>query len=184
MFDKVKKVGELNKMRQQAKALQKELEQIKETEEKGEYKSPDFDVVQVARPCAIFSYIVHIIRDFQEDQLNNLNYFAADILKRNNLLPSDLKEIANGDPVSDSFRDVIREYYCHAKSYGEQTLNELQNLTTKLGGRYLLSLHIIYNLYKQVFDRIDIKNGDFTARELNPTPQEIKEKVLEVTSSW
>ena len=154
------------------------------SEENGEYKTPDFDVVQVARPCAIFSYLVHIIRDFQEDQLNNLNYFAADILKRNNLLPSDLKEIANGDPVTDSFRNVIREYYSHAQSYGEQTLNELQNLSTKLSGRYLLSLHIIYNLYKQVFDRIDIKNGNFTARELNPTPQEIKEKVLEVTSSW
>ena len=38
MFDKVKQVGELNKMRQQAKALQKELEKIKETEEKGDYK--------------------------------------------------------------------------------------------------------------------------------------------------
>jgi len=154
------------------------------TEENGEYKSPDFDVVQVARPCAIFSYIVHIIRDFQEDQLKNLNYFAADILDRNNLLPSDLKEIANGSPVTDSFRNVIEEYYYHAQSYGEQTLNELQNLTTKLSGRYLLSLHIIYNLYKQVFDRIDIKNGNFTARELNPTPQETKDKVLEITSSW
>jgi len=30
-FDKVKQLGELNKMRQQAKALQKELEQITET---------------------------------------------------------------------------------------------------------------------------------------------------------
>jgi DNA-binding protein YbaB len=38
MFNKVKQVGELNKMRQQAKALQKELEKIKETEEKGKYK--------------------------------------------------------------------------------------------------------------------------------------------------
>ncbi|MFC2114926.1 phytoene/squalene synthase family protein [Bacteroidota bacterium] len=154
------------------------------SEENGEYKSPDFDVVQVARPCAIFSYIVHIIRDFQEDQLNNLNYFAADILGRNNLLPSDLKKIANGSPVSDSFRNVIQVYYDHAQSYGEQTLNELQNLSTKLNGRYLLSLHIIYNLYKQVFDRIDIKNGNFTTGELNPTPQEMKDKVLEITSSW
>lgn len=30
-FDKIKQLGELNKMRQQAKALQKELEQITET---------------------------------------------------------------------------------------------------------------------------------------------------------
>ena len=66
------------------------------SEENNEYMTPDFDVMQVARPCAIFSYLVHIIRDFQEDQLNNLNYFAVDILKKNNLLPADLKEIAQG----------------------------------------------------------------------------------------
>ena len=34
-FDKIKQLGELNKMRQQAKALQKELEKITETFEKG-----------------------------------------------------------------------------------------------------------------------------------------------------
>jgi len=34
-FDKFKQLGELNKMRQQAKVLQKELEKIKHLEEKG-----------------------------------------------------------------------------------------------------------------------------------------------------
>lgn len=154
------------------------------SEENDEYSTPDYDVVKVARPCAIFSYLVHIIRDFQEDQMNNLNYFAVDILKQHNLLPSDLKEIANGGSVPDSFRDVIGEYYELAKSYGEQTLQELQNLSTKLSGRYLFSLHMIYNLYKMVFDRIDVKNGNFTRKELNPTPLEIRDKVLEVASSW
>ena len=152
------------------------------SEENDEYRSPDFDVIRVARPCAIFSYIVHIIRDFQEDQLNNLNYFAADILERNNLVPADLRKMAHGGPISDSFRNVIQEYYNHARSYSEQTLTEIQNLSSRLNGRYLLSLHIIYNLYKQVFDRIDIENGKFTSEELNPTPQEIKEKVLEIAS--
>lgn len=37
MFDKFKQLGELNKMRQQAQALQKELEKITETVEKGDY---------------------------------------------------------------------------------------------------------------------------------------------------
>jgi len=154
------------------------------SEENNEYRIPDYDIVNVARPCAIFSYLVHIIRDFQEDQLNNLNYFANDILKRNNLLPSDLKEIANGAPVTESFRNVIEEYCEHARSYRDQTLHELQNLSTKLSDRYLLSLHMIFNLYDMVFDRIDIKNGSFTSKELNPTPQEIREKVLELASSW
>ncbi len=34
---------------------------------------PDIDILEVARPCAIFSYLVHIIRDFQKDQRENLN---------------------------------------------------------------------------------------------------------------
>jgi DNA-binding protein YbaB len=38
MFDKFKQVGELNKLRQQAKQLQKQLEEIKHTEEKGNLK--------------------------------------------------------------------------------------------------------------------------------------------------
>jgi len=154
------------------------------SEENGEFRTPDYDIMKVARPCAIFSYLVHIIRDFQEDQLNNLNYFANDILKRNNLLPTDLREIAEGAPVPGPFRNVIREYHELAKSYQEQTLQELMNLSTKLSGRYLFSLHLIYNLYKMVFDRIDIKHGDFTSKELNPTPQEIREKVLEVASDF
>ena len=154
------------------------------SEENDKYIVPDFDVVRAARPCALFSYLVHIIRDFQEDQLNNLNYFAADILKRNNLIPADLKEIAHGGRPTDSFRNVIGEYLDLAQGYAEQTVSVIEDLSSKLNGRYLLSLHVIYNLYKMVYDRIDIKNGIFTSKELNPTPPEIKEKVLEIARGW
>ena len=154
------------------------------SEENGEYRSPDMDVIRIARPCAIFSYIVHIIRDFQKDQLNNLNYFAADILLKNHLSPSDLKKVAKGGPVSDPFREVMREYYIQARYYEQKTLVELKKLATKLSSRNLLSLHIIYQLYKMVFDRIDIENGNFSTEELNPASSDIKEKVLEITSSW
>lgn len=150
----------------------------------GKYYPSDYDVIEAARPCAIFSYIVHIIRDFQEDQLSNLNYFASDILKKNNLLPSDLKDIASGSPVSQSFREVIREYHALAKQYSEKTLQQIEILSTQLSGRNLFSLHLIYHLYKQVFDRIDIENGTFTKEELNPSPQEIRASVLELASSW
>jgi phytoene/squalene synthetase len=153
------------------------------SEENGEYITPNYNVLDVARPCAVFSYLVHIIRDFQEDQLNNLNYFALDILRQHHLLPSHLKEIATGGPVPDSFRQVIGIYYEHAKYYREQTLLQLEDLSVKLSGRYLLSLHMIYNLYQMVFDRIDIKNGLFTSKELNPTPSEIRDKVVEIATN-
>jgi len=154
------------------------------TEQNGVYHPPEFDVVDAARPCALFSYIVHIIRDFQEDQLHNLNYFADDILKKNNLLTSDLKAIAQGGLVSPSFREVIREYHQVAQYYSEKTLEAIEELSTRVSGRYLFSLHLIYHLYKTVFDRIDIEQGQFTSKELNPSPEEIREKVMELASSW
>lgn len=154
------------------------------SEVNGEYRPAEFDVIEAAKPCALFSYIVHIIRDFQEDQLNNLNYFAIDILEKNRLDPADLKKIAQGAPVTGSFLEVIREYYQVARKYEEETLRVIERLSTRLSGRYLLSLHVIYHLYKQVFDRIDLRNGSFTRQELNPTPGEIREKVLKVTASW
>lgn len=147
-----------------------------------QYFPPGFDVIEVARPCAIFSYLVHIIRDFQKDQLNNLNYFALDILRKNNLSPNDLKEMANGKPISQNFRTVIREYYNYAERYKEETIIMIDKIKDQLDERYILSLHIIFDLYLQVFERIDIENGTFTTKELNPIPEEIKERVIKICS--
>jgi len=149
-------------------------------EKNGEYIAPDFDVIKSARPCALFSYIVHIIRDFQEDQQSNLNYFATDILEKYGLRPEDLKAIANGDPLPDSFRNVIAEYHAHARRYSEDTLQEIENMSALLEDRNLMSLKVIYGLYKMVFDRIDIEKGSFTTKEMNPSAREIKEKVFEI----
>jgi phytoene/squalene synthetase len=146
----------------------------------GSYLAPSMNITELARPCAIFSYLVHIIRDFQKDQNNNLNYYPADVLKKYELLPSDLKDIASGAPVPASFRRMIREYCGHAESYRLQTLEQIKRLSTLIEPRYLLSLHIIYNLYLQVYERIDIENGSFTEQELNPRPYEIQQRVLKV----
>jgi len=143
-----------------------------------EYISPSFDVIEVAKPCAIFSYVVHIIRDFQKDQYENLNYFALDVLHRNKLNPSDLKKIANGSPITESFRKVIEEYYNLAEEYKLETIRVLNTLPISLEPQYLLSLHIIFDLYVQIFERIDIESGKFSAEELNPTPQEIIDRIL------
>ena len=143
-----------------------------------EYVYPSMDLMTIARPCAIFSYLVHIIRDFQVDQQNNLNYFANDVLKKNNLIPEDLKKIANGSPIHPNFRNVISEHLKFAEFYRQETEKAIKKLSPYLSPRYLLSLKIIYNLYLQVYNRIDIDNGTFTTGELNPTPQEIKLNVL------
>ena len=143
----------------------------------GQYEPPKFDVKWAATPCAIFSYLVHIIRDFQKDQLNNLSYFAEDLIIKNHLSRKTLREIANGKPVNNNFRNLIKHHYFLADEYRLKTLDIIKEIRPLLEPRYQLSLEIIFDLYQLVFERIDVKNGKFTTEELNPTPAETRERV-------
>jgi phytoene/squalene synthetase len=147
------------------------------TSEDGSYKAPSFDVRDAATPCAIFSYLVHIIRDFQKDQFNNLNYFADDLVRKYGLTRRDLNNIAHGSPVPDGFRNLIREYYILADEHRKKTREVIVRIGPAMEPRYQLSLEIIFSLYQMVFERIDVEKGNFTTFELNPTPEETKERV-------
>jgi phytoene synthase len=145
----------------------------------GEYIQPSLNISDIARPCALFSYLVHIIRDFQKDQLNNLNYFSLDFLYKHELTPYELKHIAMTGQIPASFRQMIREYLDIARNYRAETEKVLESLAGRLTPRYMLSLRIIFHLYLQIFDRIDPDKGIFTTAELNPTPVEVKASVME-----
>lgn len=140
---------------------------------------PPFSVKNVATPCAIFSYIVHIIRDFQKDQLNHLNYFADEEISRNGLTHDDLSCMAKGAPIKDGFRNMIQTYYDLATEYKQQTWEIIEEISPLLEPRYRLSLLVVFNLYLMVYERIDVEKGSFTATELNPTPEEIKKRVYD-----
>jgi phytoene/squalene synthetase len=154
------------------------------TKKNGRYDAPSFDVKEVATPCAIFSYLVHIVRDFQKDQLNNLNYFADDIIEKYRLNRLDLKEIAYGHPVSSNFRKLILEYYTLADEYRRKTYDVIKRIRSLHEPRYQLSLEIIFNLYLMVFERIDVEHGKFKTAELNPTPEETKQRVYETIMNF
>lgn len=145
--------------------------------EGSEYKSPAFDVRSAATPCAIFSYIVHIIRDFQKDQHNNLTYFADDLIVKNGLDRTQLRSISYGSGITSGFREMIRTYYHLADEYRAKTLQMINEIKPLVAPRYQLSLELIFDLYLMVFERIDPDNGKFTAQELNPKPQEVRERV-------
>jgi phytoene/squalene synthetase len=146
----------------------------------GRYENPQFDVKWAATPCAIFSYLVHIIRDFQKDQLNNLSYFDDDLILKNHLSRKTLREFADGTPVNRNFRNLIKQYYSLADEYRLKTYDIIKEIRPLLEPRYQLSLEIIFDLYLMVFERIDIKNGKFTTEELNPTPEETRERVYNI----
>jgi len=150
------------------------------TKHNGEYLPPLFDVKRVATPCAIFSYLVHIIRDFQKDHLNNLNYFPDDLIAKYGMNRQQLLRMAQGEPVSGGFRSLIRELYEVADIYRQRTYEMIQEIRPYVEPRGQLSLEIIFALYLMVFERIDIEHGNFTSKELNPSWQEIKERVGQV----
>jgi hypothetical protein len=154
------------------------------TQQNGQYVPPVFDVKRVATPCAIFSYLVHIIRDFQKDHLNHLNYFGEDLIRKNNLDRQKLLQMAQGAPISDGFRALIRELYQVADEYRKDTFRMMKEIKPCLEPRCQLSLEIIFTLYLMVFERIDIEKSQFTALELNPTPAEIKERVLKTIETF
>ncbi len=150
------------------------------TKQNEQYMPPVFDVKRVATPCAIFSYLVHIIRDFQKDHLNNLNYFPDDLIAKYGMNRQQLLRMAQGEPVSDGFRSLIRELYEVADIYRLKTYEMIQEIRPFVEPRGQLSLEIIFALYLMVFERIDIEHGTFTTKELNPPWQEIKERVGQV----
>ena len=150
----------------------------------GRYESPQFDVKWAATPCAIFSYLVHIIRDFQKDQLNNLSYFAEDLIIENGLSRKALREFADGKPVNRNFRNLIKNYYLLADEYRSKTDDIIKEIRPLLEPRYQLSLEIIFDLYLMVFERIDLDKGKFTTQELNPTPEETRERVYNIIMNF
>jgi phytoene/squalene synthetase len=143
----------------------------------GNYESPPFDVKWASTPCAIFSYLVHIIRDFQKDQLNNLSYFADDLIINNGLTRKDLHEFAEGKAVNVNFRNLIKQYYSLADEYRIKTYEVIRKIRPLLEPRYQVSLEIIFDLYLMVFERIDLQSGKFTTDELNPSSGETRERV-------
>ena len=150
--------------------------------ENGHYRAPDFDTRELARPAAVFCYLVHIIRDFQRDQNNNLNYFAHDLLSENGLTPQMLRDIAAGGSIPSGFRNLMKEYVKFAEYYRRKTRQQLDFFEGSFAPRYRLSLEIVYNLYLLSLERIDVTNGRFTTAELLPSPGEVKNR-FDLTAS-
>jgi phytoene/squalene synthetase len=144
------------------------------------YLAPAFDVKRAAEPCAIFSYLVHIIRDFVKDHTHNLNYFPENLMKENGLTRENLLQMAQGAAITEGFRKMIGVLYAEADKYRLKTLEVMREIMPLLQPDSRISLEIIFALYSMVFERIDVAHGSFSTAELNPTASEIKARVWEV----
>ncbi|MDF1543472.1 MAG: squalene/phytoene synthase family protein [bacterium] len=148
------------------------------------FHPPDYDIRLAARPLALFSYLVHIMRDFEKDQKAGLNYFATDLLKLHKVPSEQLQKIAFTGQPTESFRALIAHYHELAEKYRQKAEQNIGRLLPHLEPRYQLSLGMIYSLYLQIFERVDPQNGQFGTDDLNPTPHEVQKRIDETISSF
>ena len=152
--------------------------------ENGHYSAPHFDVREAAEPAGLFCYLVHIVRDFQTDQSNNLNYFVKSLMRDNGLNSSMLKEIASGGEIPTGFRSLIKQYHDLAEEYKHKTRTMINTIDKYLEPQYRLSLEIVYNLYLLVFEKIDVSKGRFTTTEVTPSTEEVKNRLNRTLASF
>ncbi len=147
------------------------------TKSGNKYIPPAFDIRAAARPLALFAYFVHIIRDFQKDIKDGLCYFPDSLLKRYALKMSDLKQIASGGPVAHTFRNLVGVYESIAGYFHGRVEKMSRKIYPHLSPEYQFSLEVIFQLYSQIFEKIDHKSGSLTSAELVPTPEEITHRI-------
>ncbi|PWB72362.1 hypothetical protein C3F09_06695 [candidate division GN15 bacterium] len=143
------------------------------------YQRPAYDIRWAARPLALFSYLVHIIRDFEMDQRNNLQYYADSVLNQCGIGRRELKEIALAGEPTPAFRALMKRYCAIAEYYRRHARERVDRVLPYLAPRYQLSLELIYNLYLQIFERIDPEGGSFTTRALNPSVEELHARIAQ-----
>jgi len=144
------------------------------------FDPPSFDIRQAARYLAVFSYLVHILRDIRKDQNAGLNYFSADLLQRNNLTAVILKEQVTTQTLDSRTRGLVGDVVGMAHYYRKKARRGLDQLCPALGERYALSLEVIYTLYCQILERVNPETGNFSADELQPSPGEIQSRLQDI----
>ncbi len=153
-------------------------------ERSGKHQLSAFDIRKAARPLALFSYLVHIMRDFEKDQRRNLNYFADDILLRNGLNKDELNEMVRKQSTDDRIRALFSEYKRIAAYYQKFALKTFKHLLPELAPKYQLSLHIIYSLYSHLYEKIDPHHQAYSETDLNLSPFEVQQRINLTVSSF
>ncbi|HWR82298.1 MAG TPA: squalene/phytoene synthase family protein [Candidatus Deferrimicrobium sp.] len=140
------------------------------------YDPPRFDIRAAAASLAMFSYLVHLIRDFAKDYKNNLVYFSRDLLDEHRVSIAEIDAAVSGT-ISPSFRGLLKHYLSLAESYRRRARYKIDQLSPRLGERYRLSLEIVYSLYLQTMERFEPIPDHFSPDAWSPGPEEIQQRI-------
>jgi phytoene/squalene synthetase len=143
--------------------------------DQGQVILPEFNIRDAARPLAIFSYLVHIIRDFKKDFLSGsrpLIYLNTETLETFHLAKNDLAQIAETGRQSLKFTKMVKWYYHRITDYQQQSRNMLDDLEQLLPKDGLFALNFIYELYSMIAAKISDHDYIIVRSDLNLTTPE------------
>jgi phytoene/squalene synthetase len=138
------------------------------------YQPPVFDIREAARPLAVFSYLVHIMRDFQKDHHAGLNYFATSILEMHHVSSEDLDQSARTGHPTESVQNVFATYARLAEYYRQKARHTMSRVKPALAERYQLSWELIYELYNQIYQRVTPHSPTFELSAVQPEPEAVQ----------
>ncbi|MCH9031473.1 MAG: squalene/phytoene synthase family protein [candidate division Zixibacteria bacterium] len=120
----------------------------------------------IARPLAVFSYMVHIMRDFRADTHGDLDYFPIRFKKEFNVTDLDISRAADGDQ-SRNFDAMVKRYWSVALRYFKRARREADIFSRELQPRYKFSLGLIQSMYELIFRRFEENNFQLDPDKIN-----------------
>ncbi|MEE9442303.1 MAG: squalene/phytoene synthase family protein [candidate division Zixibacteria bacterium] len=140
--------------------------------------APSFDIKQAARPLALFSYLVHIIRDFKKDFTfgkEPLIYIDRETARKFNLGKNDYSEIISSNIQNDNFTEMIEWYIEKISEYRDEAEKKLNEISNELPDDGRFSLNFILDLYFAIVKKIHSGKFQILNDDLNLQPGEIIE---------
>lgn len=146
---------------------------------------PSFDIREAARPLAIFSYIVHILRDFKKDYLSGREPLVYIDLETTDMFYVDDAELArnaNGWTQSLKFTKMVMWYFNRLTEYQVQAEKALDTILDSLPPDGRFALRFIYELYSATAAKISNRQYIIVCEDLNLTHDEIKASAIKAAA--
>ena len=142
------------------------LHLISLTKNGGDYQPGARELRPIARPLAVFSYMVHIMRDFRADTHGDLDYFPIGLKKEFDITDSDIRRAADGDQ-SRNFDAMVKSYWSIALRYFKRASREADIFSRELQPRYKFSLGLIQSFYELIFRRFEENKFQLDPEKIN-----------------
>lgn len=144
--------------------------------EPGRFIVPQFDIKEAARPLALFSYLVHILRDFKKDFTAGskpLIYFDMASCEKFYVTEKMMAEIVATGIQPLKFTKMIQYLFSLLTEYQVASRKMIDSLKDKLPPDGLFSLNLIYELYSTTAAKFSECGYNLVSGDFNMSPEEI-----------